>query len=59
MLSTHVFSIANTAVSLSGVVDILNNNESNHMYFSAKTSTFLIPTLELGNFYELNINIFL
>ena len=48
ILSTHVSGIAYTAVSLSGVVDILNNNESN-MYFSANVSTFLIPTLELGN----------
>ena len=45
----HVSGIANTAVSLSGVVDILNNNEFNNMYFSANASTFLIPTLELGN----------
>ena len=49
MLSTHVSSIGNTAIFLSGVMDILNNNESINMYFSANTSTFLIPMLELGN----------
>ena len=49
MLSTHVSGIANTAISLSSLVDILNNNESNNMYFSANASTFLIPTLGLGN----------
>ena len=49
MLLTQVSGIANTAVSLSGVMDILKNNESNNIYFSANTSTFLTPTLELGN----------
>ena len=49
MLLTHVSGIANTAISLSGGMDILNNNESNNMYFSANASTFLIPTLELGS----------
>ena len=49
ILSTHISSIANTAVSLLSVVDVLNNNESNNIYFSANASTFHIPTLELGN----------
>ena len=51
MLSTHVSSIANTAISFSGVVDILNSNESNNVYFSANASTFCIPALELGNLF--------
>ena len=33
ILSVHVSGIANTAVSLSGVDIILNNNESNNKYF--------------------------
>ena len=41
ILSAHVSSIANTAVSFSGVDIILNNNESNSMYFSARASSFL------------------
>ena len=49
ILSIHISSIANTAVSFSGIVDILNNKESNNTYFSANASTFCIPTLELGN----------
>ena len=44
----HVSGIANTVVSLSEVDIILNNNESNKIYFSANASTFLIATLELG-----------
>ena len=40
--------MANTAVSFSDVTMILNNNESNNIYISANASTFLIPTLELG-----------
>ena len=47
----HVCSMANTAVSLSEVVDILNNKESISIYFSASTSIFLIAALELGNLF--------
>ena len=51
MLSTHVSGMANTAVSLFGVADILNNKESHNIYFSASTSIFHIATLELGNLF--------
>ena len=49
ILLVHISGMATTAASLSGVTVILNNNESNNIYFSASGSTFLIPTLELGN----------
>ena len=48
ILSVHVSGTTRTAVSFSGV--ILNNNESNRMYLSAKVSIFLIDALEVGNF---------
>ena len=48
ILSAHICGMANTTASLSGVTAILNNNESNNIYFSASASTFLIPTLDLG-----------
>ena len=51
ILFAHISGMANTAVSLSGVDTIFNNNESNQMYFSASTSTFLITVLELGNLF--------
>ena len=35
-------SIANTAVSFSGLDIILNNNESNSIYFAARVSVFPI-----------------
>ena len=40
--------MANTAASLSGFDSILNNNESNNIYFSARASIFLIAILLLG-----------
>ena len=43
--------MANTTVSLSEVVDILNNKESNNIYFPASISIFLITVLELGNLF--------
>ena len=43
--------MASTAISLSGVMDILNNSESNSTYFSANASIFNIPALELGNLF--------
>ena len=49
ILLTHITGIANTAISFPGIVDILNNKESNGMYFSANASTFCIPTLEPGS----------
>ena len=48
ILLAHDSGMANTAASFSGVTVILNNNESNNLYFSASAATFLIPTLELG-----------
>ena len=51
ILSARVSSIANTAISLSGVDIIMNNNESNNIYFSANASTFLIADLELGSLF--------
>ena len=51
ILSAHISSIANTAVSLSVVDVILNNNESNNIYFSAKASILLIAALELGSLF--------
>ena len=47
----HVSSIAKTAISFSEVNFIVNNNESNKIYLSAKVSTFLIAALELGNLF--------
>ena len=41
ILSAHISVTANMADSLSGVDTILNNNESNSIYFSANASTFL------------------
>ena len=43
--------MANTTVSLSWVDVILNNNESNNIYFTANASTFLITALELGSLF--------
>ena len=51
MLSTHVSGMANTADSLFGVADILNNKESNNVYLSASASIFYIAALELGNLF--------
>ena len=48
ILSVHISGMANTAVSLSGMTVILNNNESNNIYLSARASTFLLPILEMG-----------
>ena len=49
ILSAHISGTARMAVSFSGV--ILNNSESNRMYFSANVSTFLIDALEVGNLF--------
>ena len=57
ILLVHVSGIVNTAASLSGVTVILNNKESNNIYFSASASTFLIPTLELVKCYGIDIDI--
>ena len=42
ILYVHASGMANTAVSFSGLDTILNNSESNNMYFSARASIFLI-----------------
>ena len=55
----HTSGIASTAVSFIGVDIILNNDESNSMYFSARVSIFLIADLALGNVFGLNIGIYL
>ena len=47
----HISGVANNAVSFSGVVISLNNNESNNLYHSASTSTLHIVLLELGNLF--------
>ena len=49
ILSVHISGTACTAVSFSGV--ILDNNESNKMYYSANVLTLLIAVLELGNLF--------
>ena len=43
--------MANTAVSLSGVDTILNNNEYNYIYISASASIFFIAVSLLGNLF--------
>ena len=54
IVSAHGSGTAGTAVSFSGV--ILNNSESNRMCISVNLSTFLIATLEVGNFCTQNID---
>ena len=44
ILSMHASGTARTSVPFSGL--ILNNNESNRMYFSASVSTLFIDALE-------------
>ena len=51
ILSMHISGIASNAVSFSGVVTILDNNESNSIYFSAKIPTFWIAVLLLGTLF--------
>ena len=48
ILFVHLSGIANNAVSLSGIVVILNSNESCNIYLSASTSPLRISLLELG-----------
>ena len=47
----HISGIAYNAVSFSGVVISLNNNEPNNIYLSASTSTLHIVLLKLGNLF--------
>ena len=47
----QVSGIADSAVSLLGVVTSLNNKESSKIYFSANVSTFCIADLLLGNLF--------
>ena len=51
ILSVHISGVTNTAVSFSGVVIILNNNESNNIYLSANISTLQIAVFILGNLF--------
>ena len=48
--------MANTVASLSGFVTILNNNESNNIYFSVSASISLIAVLLLGNLFLARYN---
>ena len=47
----YISGIANSAVSLSGVVTNLNSNEPIRMKFSANVSTFFIEDLLLCNLF--------
>ena len=51
ILSTHISGMANSAVSLSGVVTNLNNRESNRINLSAKVSILCIALLLVGNLF--------
>ena len=64
ILSTYILGIANSAVSFSGVVTSLNNNESNRTKFSANVSTFcyvrqcsLCACLILYSLYEMCLGV--
>ena len=54
-LSAHVSGIARTAVSFSGY--ILNNRESNKIYFFDSVSNFLMANFELGSYFVAGIDI--
>ena len=47
----HTSGMANSAVSFSGVVTILNNNESSNIYLSANISTLQIAVFVLSNLF--------
>ena len=51
VLSAHISGMADSAVSLSGVVTNLNNRESNRINHSAKVSTLCIAFFLLGNLF--------
>ena len=51
ILFMHISGIANSAVSLSGVVTNLNSKESNRTKFSASVLTFFMEDLLLGNLF--------
>ena len=51
ILSAHISGMANSAVSLFGVVTNLNSRESNRIYLYAKVSTLHIALLLLGNLF--------
>ena len=50
-LSVHASGLANNAVSFSGVVTNLSNNESNNIYFPASKSTLQIAVFVLGTWF--------
>ena len=52
MLSAYFCGIASNAVSFSGIVTNLTNNESNSIYLSTNVSTFLIVYLLLGSLFS-------
>ena len=51
ILSVHISGTASSAVSISGVVTNLNNNESNKMNLSVSVSTLHMAILLLGNLF--------
>ena len=51
ILSAHTSGMANSAVSLSGVVTNLNSRTSNKIKLSAKVSTLHIAPILLGNLF--------
>ena len=51
ILFAHTSSIAHSAISFSGIVTILNNKESNNIFFSVNISTFQITVFVLGNIF--------
>ena len=51
MLSAHTSGIANSAISFSGEVVILNNKESHNIFLSVNISTFQIAVFVLCNLF--------
>ena len=51
--------MASNAVSLSGVVTILNNSESNSIYFSANVLPFELQSWHEATYFELDTHIYL
>ena len=57
ILSAHISVIASNAVSFSGIITLLNNNESNSIYLSANVSTFIVADLVLGSLFVQDVDI--
>ena len=56
ILSMHISGIANSVVSLSGVVTTLNSKESNRTKFSASVLTFFREDLCLAIYFGTRID---